>query len=163
MELSDVQKETVREWVREGAGLSEVQRRLSSKFEVSMTYMEVRFLVLDLDVDIQEDDAPAAQAAGETAVEDESGIPLEPETLPPAPGGDGLLSGKVTVDVDRVVQAGSLASGQVTFSDGVSTRWALDQFGRLALDGADPDYRPSPEDLQAFQEELQTALASRGI
>lgn len=159
MELTDLQKESVRAWVREGAGLSEIQQRVRSEFDVTMTYMEVRFLILDLNVDIQEEEEDAEEAV----VADATDTVEEAETLPPAMGAEGLPGGAVTVDVDRVVQAGALASGHVTFSDGVSSRWALDQFGRLALDGARPDYRPSQEDLQMFQEQLQNALASRGL
>jgi hypothetical protein len=65
--------------------------------------------------------------------------------------------------MDRVMQAGALASGTLTFSDGVSAKWMLDQVGRLGLSSVStPGYQPSPEDIQAFQLELQNKIAARG-
>ena len=67
------------------------------------------------------------------------------------------------VTVDRVMKAGSLASGTVVFSDGVSASWMLDQMGRLAVQAGKPDYRPSEQDLAAFQDELRAALETQGF
>ncbi len=82
--------------------------------------------------------------------------------LPPASAqSDSALSG-FKLDIDRVVQPGTMASGKVTFSDGVSGRWALDQYGRLMLDTGQPGYQPSPADVQTFQRELSTQLQRAG-
>ena len=54
MTLTDEQKAAVAEWVRDGAGLSDVQKRLQSEFDISMTYMDVRFLVIDLELTLQQ-------------------------------------------------------------------------------------------------------------
>ena len=83
--------------------------------------------------------------------------PLGPDS--PDSGG----TGGVAVTLDRIVKPGSVVSGTVRFSDGVSASWMLDQLGRLALDAGKPNYRPSPEDVQAFQVELRNLLQSRGI
>ncbi|MBT5709251.1 MAG: hypothetical protein HOI66_23260, partial [Verrucomicrobia bacterium] len=48
MNLDETQKATVREWIQSRTGLSEIQSKLDSEFGVSVTYMEVRFLVDDL-------------------------------------------------------------------------------------------------------------------
>jgi hypothetical protein len=80
---------------------------------------------------------------------------------PPPPGPDNV--GGVAVTLDRIVKPGSVVSGTVRFSDGVSASWMLDQLGRLAIDAGKPNYRPSPEDVQAFQIELRNLLQSRGI
>jgi hypothetical protein len=69
----------------------------------------------------------------------------------------------VSVDLDRVVKPGSLVSGRVTFSDGVSAGWSLDQLGRLALETSQPGYRPGREDLEAFQVELRRVLEKKGF
>ena len=45
----------------------------------------------------------------------------------PTPAG----TGSVTVELDRIVRPGFMVSGNATFSDGVSGKWALDQMGRL--------------------------------
>lgn len=156
MELQAEQKEQVRAWAAEGCGLSEIQRRLSDTFGITMTFMDVRFLVLDLGVEIQDKDRheekkekPAMQADA-VGTEDDAAMDASM-----APGG-------VTVDIDRVMKPGALVSGSAVFSDGIEATWMLDQMGRLALQGPTPEYRPSPEDIQAFQQVLQQELAKRG-
>lgn len=71
--------------------------------------------------------------------------------------------GNVTVELDRVVKAGAIVSGSVKFSDGKMATWSLDQMGRLALSGVKEGYRPSQDDLQAFQQELSRLLQNRGF
>lgn len=98
------------------------------------------------------------------ASDDEDELPAEEfpadEPMPePAPAGQG----SVTVDLDRVVRPGFAMSGSVTFSDGVTGKWALDPYGRLMLDTGTPGYKPSTPDVQAFQRELQTQLQRHGF
>jgi len=83
----------------------------------------------------------------------------EEEALPEAPPAD---AGNVTIDIDRLVRPGAVISGSVTFSDGVSGKWALDQYGRLMLDTGQPGYKPTAPDVQAFQQQLQLALQRQG-
>lgn len=68
MELSRQQIEKVKSWVDEGAGIGEVQGRISSEFGVSMTYMEVRFLLDDIDAQIR--DRPEKTSGGLSAASD---------------------------------------------------------------------------------------------
>jgi hypothetical protein len=59
---------------------------------------------------------------------------------------------------------GTLASGDVTFSDGVKGKWFVDQSGRLGLGGDIPQgYRPPPTDAALFQQKLMELLQSRGL
>jgi hypothetical protein len=76
--------------------------------------------------------------------------------IPAIPGG-------VSVKVDTVMRPGALVSGKVTFSDGNSAEWYLDQMGRLGLVPGQQGYRPSPADVQAFQEQLQQELQKLGL
>jgi hypothetical protein len=158
MELTDVQKQSVAEWVKEGASLSDIQKRLSEEFEVSMTYMDVRFLILDLGLDVQDKPEPVKEAPPQD-LDNDAAPELGPPPLDDAPS----AAGGVSVEVDRVTKPGTIVSGNVTFSDGSTSAWALDQFGRLALDPGESGSRPSPEDLQAFQEELRSVLEKRGF
>jgi hypothetical protein len=82
------------------------------------------------------------------------------KAAPPARPGKG---GSVSVSVDRVVKPGSLVSGTVRFSDGVSGSWFLDRLGQLALQTAKQGYKPSGSDLHAFQSELRKALERSGF
>lgn len=103
------------------------------------------------------------ERAAPDALDDEDDLP--PDGPPEAgdefaapPGGASALS----LDVDRLVRPGFMASGSVTFSDGTTGKWAIDQMGRLMLETAQKGYKPSPADVQAFQRELQTQLQRQG-
>ncbi len=157
MELTNEQKQQVAAWVREGATLSDVQRRLREEMDVSMTYMDVRFLILDLDVAVKDKEPPTpppSQANPDPGAATASQALDADDMLPPE---------GVSLTVDTIMKPGSVVSGTVCFSDGKSGSWMLDQLGRLALDVGDPAYRPSPEDVQALQVQLQEALAKRGF
>ena len=82
-----------------------------------------------------------------------SAEPSEPEA-DPAPG----AGGSVTVTLDEVTQPGAAVSGRVVFSDGEKGLWMIDQMGRPGLDTETAGYRPSEEDLVAFEQELRRLL-----
>ncbi|HVZ65470.1 MAG TPA: hypothetical protein VG936_12930 [Lacunisphaera sp.] len=194
MTLTPEQKQAVASWIAAGDNLSAVQKKLSEQFKISMTYMDVRFLVDDLGLELKNaapkadagDVAKAAPAGGGGtppprsspdkkgfldkmkekvglgATDDEDELPsdemdetLPGEAAPAAPGG-------VTVELDRLVRPGAVVSGNVTFSDGVSAKWALDQYGRLMLDSSPKGYQPTQADVQAFQMQLQQQLQRHG-
>ena len=172
MTLNEEQKKQVIQWINAGAKLAEIQSRLEKEFGARITYMEVRFLVDDLKVlpkDPVETKAPtppgkavatpltAPNSAAASAPAKE--IPLELEPEPALPGG----AGRVTVTVDNVVRPGAMISGNVTFSDGKSAGWYLDQMGRLGMAPMEKGYRPSPADVEEFQMALQDELARKGF
>lgn len=163
MNLNSEQKQLIAQWVKEGCGLSEVQRRMGDQLKINLTYMDVRFLMIELGLDLQDkarsaapvkDLGTTAAAPAEPPAPEEAQDPLE-EELPPGPGG-------VSVEVDRIMRPGALVSGTVIFSDGVKATWALDQMGRLALGGTDKSYRPSAQDVQEFQMSIARELQKRG-
>ena len=189
MTLTPEQKQTVASWIAAGDNLSAVQKKLSEQFKLSLTYMDVRFLVDDLGLELKnaapkadasdvtkapppKPAAPAGEKKGlmdklkekvgfgqEEADEDfapEQDFPEE--APPPAPAG----AGNVTVDVDRIVRPGAVVSGSVTFSDGTSGKWAMDQYGRLMLETGKKGYQPPAADVQAFQRELSRQLQRQG-
>ncbi len=144
MNLTDEQKKLVAQWVAEGASLSDVQRRLKEECAVSVTYMDVRFLVDDLNLQLKE------QPRQSEAVERLAAAKQEGESARSAPP-----SGGVSVTMDTITKPHALASGKVTFSDGETADWMLDQSGRLGLNPSKPGYRPSEADIMSFQRELQ--------
>lgn len=169
--LDEARKRAVRAWIEEGASLAEVQKRLREEFGLSMTYMDVRLLAIELGARVRDKPGPAPAKPAredrdgprgrETAAEEEDSPALPEEDYleePPAGGG------KVSVSLDRVVQAGALVSGTVTFSDGVTANWMLDRMGRLAITAprGREGYRPPEADLRAFQLELQRQLSAHG-
>ena len=164
MVLTDEQKAAVAQWVSEGDGLSEIQKRLRAEYDISMTYMDVRFLIIDLDLTLKEEEPPEPEPEPEpepaAAAEPAPGPTMEAAAAAaeaPAAGGN------VSVEVDRVVKPGAVVSGSVIFSDGRQATWVLDQLGRLALDAGDKDYRPSEQDLAEFQAALRDALQKQGF
>ncbi|MGI6086379.1 MAG: hypothetical protein ACOYCD_00310 [Kiritimatiellia bacterium] len=153
MQLTDTQKATVAQWVNDGCTLAELQRKINEEFNLSLTFMDVRLLVLDLNLEIRD------QATVGGTVDLSKPPPVSASNI----SEDGHLAGGVSVSLDRIVKPGAVVSGQVTFSDGVSAEWMLDQMGRLGLSATQPGYRPSQEDLQSFQEELAKLLQSQGM
>ena len=180
MKLDDTQKQRVSEWIEQGLKLSEIQDKLDKELGIRMTYMEVRFLIDDLGVKLKEKEAPApAPAPAATPAQPGAAskpgatTPLEQsETAPasnraPTPrlekSETAGAAGGVSVSVDQVTRPGALVSGKVTFSDGKSADWYLDQMGRLGLAPKEQGYKPSENDLMEFQMELQNELSRLGL
>ena len=161
MNLDEAQRQRVTAWVLQGAKLSEIQTRLAEEFKIKLTYMEVRFLVDDLKLKLKDPEPPkvvepppAAKPAAAPAASKQT-LPGGEAALPP--GG-----GKVSVGVDQITRPGAIVSGKVTFSDGQTADWHLDQTGRLVLVSKQQGYKPSPADVQDFQIALQQEVAKLG-
>lgn len=178
--LSDSQLQAVAAWFASGATLDEIQKRLRADFDVHMTYLDLRLLVADLPQPKEEepiapppeppkdDPAPAGAAsapfAPESPVADALGEPPPTRYDLDAPDADeGLPKPDVRVEMDALTIPGTIASGDVTFSDGTKGKWYLDQMGRLGLGNCPQGYHPSPEDAALFQARLMDLLRQRGI
>lgn len=148
MQLNDEQKREVAAWIASGAKLSEVQQRLGEEFGIRLTYMEARFLVDDLKLVPKEVSEPEEKKA---APQEE---PAQ-EAQPPASG--------VCVEIDAIMRPGALVSGHVTFSDGVTADWSLDQTGRFGMLPSQEGYRPSQADLAEFRKVLERELQRQGL
>ena len=72
---NDEQKREVARWVAEGMGLSDIQKKINDDFGVAMTYMEVRFLVDDLDLTLVDEEEPVEE--GEMKATARPGFPLK--------------------------------------------------------------------------------------
>tara|TARA_B100000941_G_C28376806_1_gene485147 strand:- start:15 stop:557 length:543 start_codon:yes stop_codon:yes gene_type:complete len=149
------QKRQIAEWVNDGMGLSDIQKKINDDFGIVMTYMDVRFLVDDLNLDLVDTEEESNEKTDETTtVEDAQETSVS--SLDEGEGG-------VSVELDTVTPPGAMASGSVTFSDGQNKKWTLDQFGRLGLSGGDDNYKPSDEDVMEFQKKLDSALRGKGF
>lgn len=141
-------------WIADGVKLSDIQSRLGDECGVRLTYMEVRLLVDDLkltpkDPIVEAPPAPPAEAVAPEAV--------APETPAPA------ANGKITLTADTLARPGTMASGSVTFSDGNTASWYLDQTGRLGVVPEVQGYRPPEGDVEEFQRMLDQQLAKMGF
>ena len=205
MNLTPDQKQAVASWVAAGDSLSAVQKKLLDQFKISMTYMDVRFLVDDLNLALK-DPAPKADASDVSKAPARPSVPAaaksdekkgllgrakeklgfsKDEPAPPSHadeaenlpedgsefadddglGADFSQGSGVAVTVDKVTLIpGAVASGEVTFSDGVTGKWIVDNYGRPGFtEVSQPGYRPTPADAQAFMQELNLALQRRGF
>ena len=192
MTLTPEQKQAVASWVTAGDNLSAVQKKLSEQFQISLTYRDVRFLVDDLNLELKDrapkvdtSDVTKAQAARPAPAggsdrkgffdkaKEKLGIgkgEADTETAADDVPEDDLddavpATGSVSVSLDKVTLIpGAVASGTVTFSDGVTAKWIVDQYGRPGFtEVSKPGYRPTPADGQAFMQELGMALQRRGF
>jgi hypothetical protein len=173
--LTDEQSTAVRKWAEEGADLAAIQKRLDEEFEVRLTFMDTRFLIADLGIELVAEEEPEPEPEAEASSAPEQ-APLEeptadtPEsTEAPAEEVDvaeadaDLGTATATVSISEVQRPGMMISGSVTFDGGEKAEWYLDQMGQLGLDPATPEFRPSPAQMRAFQIELQKAAQQKGF
>jgi hypothetical protein len=168
MNLDDAQRQKVTEWIAQGLKLSDIQTRLASELGIRLTYMEARLLVDDLKLTPKDAEprrpvesvlsspvVPPSAGAGAPANQTGGAAPK------PAPAGGG--AGKVSVSVDEITRPGAVVSGKVTFSDGNTAGWQLDQMGQLGLIPSKSGYRPPASDMQSFQMALENELSKLGL
>jgi hypothetical protein len=141
-QLSGEQVTAIQSWAAGGAQLPDIQLRIKEDFGFSLTYMDTRFLVLDLGIEIivEKMEKPAAE-------------------IKQAP----IPTGAVSVTMDAIAVPGAIVSGKVVFSDGEAGVWMLDQTGRPALDPDTPNYSPNREDVMEFQKQLRALIESSGL
>lgn len=164
MDLTPEQKAAVTDWIAGGASIADVQKRLREEHKVSLTFMDTRFLIDDLNLELVVPEAPKQPASEISGAHPPGGAPdddIEDASLATEP--DPVGGGRVSVDVDRLTRPGTVVSGTVTFSDGKSGKWGLDQMGRLVFEAPEEGYRPSDSDLQQFQKELSLQLQKKGF
>lgn len=143
----------VRQWAGQGVDLNGIQKKLAAECGIHLTYMDVRFLLLDHGIEIAQ--PQQAEAAPEPEKKPEAQpAPVEEEGAPE----EGAPAGTPVVTLDELQLPGALISGKVTFPGGAKGAWLIDQTGRFGWN--DLSGTPSPVELQDFQMEL-TRLLSR--
>jgi len=162
MNLNEAQRQQVAAWMADGLKLSEIQSRLASELNVGLTYMEVRLLVDDLKL-TPKDPEPPKPAAPIDAPAGNAIAAEVPEPAAPAPEAPPGAAGNVSVTVAKLARPGTLVSGNVTFTDGITAEWYLDQTGRLGVVPKQQGYKPSAGDVQQFQMALEGELAKLGF
>jgi hypothetical protein len=65
--------------------------------------------------------------------------------------------------VDKLARPGAVVSGNVTFSDGNTAVWQLNEMGQLGIAPQQPGYRPPAADVEQFQMALETELGKLGL
>ena len=172
MMISDEQRNSIKEWLADGASLADVQKKLKDEYQLTMTYMDVRLLVLEIGAEVQ--DEPEPEPEPELAPEPPPAA-QEPPAARPGPWANPPVADdagsedaaadpepSISLSIDRLVVPGAMVSGDVTFSDGVKARWMIDRSGRFGLEPKQDGYQPTEMDLQMFQTELKAELQRKG-
>jgi hypothetical protein len=163
MNLDQAHRQKVAEWIAQGLKLSEIQNRLASELDIHATYMDVRLLVDDLKLtpkDAEPLKTTTTMLQGPGANQPAGRGDLK---SPAPPLGNSPKPGAVSLAVDQIARPGAIVSGKVTFSDGKTADWHLDQTGQLGLVPPQPGYRPSAADVQQFQVALDAELSKLGF
>ena len=140
--LTPEQKNALTQWAAERANMSDLQRHLKDDFGHTLTYMDTRFLIIDLGIEL---------------IEEPKIVKKEVEKPAPIP------TGFVTTTMDSLTLPGAMVSGKVTFSDGETGVWMLDKTGRPGLDPDTEGYRPTAEDIKEFQVQLRDLIQKSGL
>jgi len=174
--------ELIAEKLNSGMSLSDVQKLLENEYGIKMTYLDLRMLSCTLKVQWEKkekhakvvdditaapaqerpafrnqppEDGEAGEAVEEDAVEDAGEDAVEEQAAAPEVG---LTD--VTIDDEPI--PGATISGTVRFLSGASGKWFMDRMGRLGISELDEgSAEPTPEDVQAFQAELQGMMRAR--
>lgn len=142
-QLTEEQIKSIKSWAAEGDNLSQIQAKMKEQLQLSVTYMDMRFVILDLGIEL-------VQVKKEEPVQEISTEPV-------------VHDGGVQVTMDSIPLPGAIVSGKAVFSDGEKATWTLDQSGRPGLDPATPDYQPSREDIVEFQTQLRALIEQSGL
>lgn len=159
MMISDEQRTSIKAWLTAGDSLADVQRKLKSEYDLIMTYMDVRLLVLEIGAEVQEEPEPAP-------------VP-KPEPAPhPGPAKNGTDAAEladeeeaepqVHLSIDRLIVPGAMVSGDVVFTDGTKAKWLIDNQGRFGIEPEKEGYQPTEMDLRLFQTQLRAELHRKG-
>jgi hypothetical protein len=159
MQITDEQKQKVAAWMADGMKLSDIQGRLAEEFGLRLTYMDARLLMDDLKLVPKDPPAPTPAPVPAPA-EAAAPAPQEPSAL--LADGPAKPASKISLTVDQIARPGTIVSGSVTFSDGKTGSWYLDQQGRLGVTPSEQGYRPPEGDVEEFQVLLDQQLAKLG-
>ncbi|MFA7173426.1 MAG: hypothetical protein WC340_08430 [Kiritimatiellia bacterium] len=157
MMILDEQRNSIKTWLTDGDSLADVQRKLKSEYGLTMTYMDVRLLVLEIGAEVQEEPEP------------------EPEPEPaPSPNAEKVAAAdaeleeaadaepRVSLSIDRLIVPGAMVSGDVVFTDGTKAKWLIDNQGRFGIEPEVEGYQPTEMDLRLFQTQLRDELHRKG-
>ena len=129
-----------------GTSLSDVQKMLADQHGITLTYLDLRLIAADLNVDWQKQEVKKPK-------KQEPATDLSAAAAPPS---------GTSITVHKVVRPGASMSGEVTFASGAEAEWLVDNFGRLSLTQRPGSAKPDEEDLREFQTELQRKLTGQG-
>ena len=132
-------KTIVAKLLSEGVKLNDIQKQLSSEHSHTITFMDLRLLAAELEVNWAQFDPKK-----EEKVEEEKEVPVPVDAT--------------LVEVSNIQRAGVMVHGTVTFLAGHKGEWFLDPQGQLGLKMLDDTVQPSESDMADFQQVLRQQL-----
>lgn len=149
------------EKIAAGVSLSDIQNMVNSEFKQNLTYMDIRIMASELEIDWQQlnpkkeaavEDVTAVEAAPKAAEAPAEDATVDDERVPGMPD-----VSDTKIEVSKIARPGMMFSGNVTFANGSTAEWYLDNMGRLGLENLQGD-QPGQEDIEKFQIALQLEL-----
>ena len=172
MNLTEDQISTIKSWIESGDDLGKIQNQIRESFDINLTYLETRFLLSDLDIELKEEEEEEPENDHPETIDENDTVAERSDEIDKESTDSGNLeeesaeephSTNVSVSVDSITQPQCVISGKVTFSDGTIASWYFDQMGQLGLNPDEEGYTPSREDVAVFQVELRKVLAEQGL
>jgi hypothetical protein len=137
---NDERKPIVRQLLKEGRSLSEIQDHLRTERNDSITYMELRLLLSEMpDAKLPEKELPKQPAIQTVTTETKT-------------------ASKLSISVDQTPAPGAMLSGYARFASGAKAHWFLDEMGRLGVEPELGSSKPTQKDMQEFTAELKKLL-----
>ncbi len=155
-QFSVEQLEQLKLAVAKGLDLAAAQKYINEELQIPLSYMETRFLISDLGLELFDKNAALKQEEQQKTMQDQQQEAMAKEGSESL---DAKATGGVQVTQDSVKRPGAVANGQVTFSDGEHSSWYITPEGQLGLDSQTPGYQPSQADIEEFQQALKNLLS----
>ena len=147
------------EKIAAGVSLSDIQNQVNAEFKQNLTYMDIRIMASELEIDWQKlnpkKEAPVEDVTSVEAAPQAPDAPVEEDEASGVPGMPDLSDTKV--EVSKIARPGMMFSGSVTLANGSTADWYLDNSGRLGVENLQ-GAQPGPEDIEKFQIALQLEL-----
>ena len=71
MKLTEDQITTIKSWIESGDDLGKIQNQINESFDINLTYLETRFLLSDLKIELNEDEEEEEEQEEEEEDEEE--------------------------------------------------------------------------------------------
>ena len=95
--LTEEQIATIQSWADGGDGLSEIQSKLGSELDAKVTYLETRFLLEDIGVELKKEPEPEPEPEAEEEVGQD--VSADSEALPESGDASG---GELSLTIDKL-------------------------------------------------------------
>ena len=163
MNLNEAQRQRVTAWILQGAKLSEIQTRLADEFGLRAHLYGGAAARGRFEADAERPGAAEGHDPNRRHANNRrTTTACREKSLPDTRHATASHRRRVR-HRGSTARPGAIVSGKVTFSDGQTADWYLDQTGRLGVVPKQQGYKPSAADVQQFQVALQNELARMGL